>query len=54
MKNTIIVAVHFAHASPWLFTIPITNYNKLYFFQYILGNDYSLLNIHNLINCNLE
>jgi hypothetical protein len=35
----------FAHASSWLFTKFIINYGQLGFFQYILGNDYSLLDI---------
>ena len=39
--ETTIVVVHFAHASPWSFTIPITNYSQLDCFQYILGNKYS-------------
>ena len=45
--KTIIVVIHFAHASPWLSTIPITNYIQLYIFQYILGNNYRLLDTYN-------
>ena len=35
-----------AHASPWLFTIPIPNYSKLKKIKYILGNNYRLLDIY--------
>ena len=45
--KTIIVVIDFAHANPWLSTIPITNYIQLYIFQYILGNNYRLLDTYN-------
>jgi hypothetical protein len=32
--DTIIIDVHFAHASSWLFIILITNYNSSHLFQY--------------------